>query len=90
MNAEEALVALKTMLEETDENARSLTEERLEMLLADADGDVRRAAYQGALLKSRCSAVTLPDGVSLESNRDYWLTLARAYRTNRSCLAERE
>ena len=58
------------------------------MLLDEAGGDVRKAAYQGALLKSRCTGVTLPDGVTLQSNRDYWLTVARVYRGNYTILAE--
>ena len=41
MSPEEALATLKTMLEETDENARLLTDERLELLLNEAEGDVR-------------------------------------------------
>lgn len=89
MSPEEALATLKTMLEETDENARMLTDERLELLLNEAGGDIRKAAYRGALLKSRCTGLTLPDGVSVESNREYWLTVARVYRGSHTVLAER-
>ena len=88
MEREEALLTLKDMLEESDETARMLSDRRLEMLLDEAGGDVRKAAYQGALLKSRCTGVTLPDGVTLQSNRDYWLTVARVYRGNYTILAE--
>ena len=88
MDREEALLTLKDMLEERDETARMLSDRRLEMLLDEAGGDVRKAAYQGALLKSRCTGVTLPDGVTLQSNRDYWLTVARVYRGNYTILAE--
>lgn len=88
MEREEALLTLKDMLEESDDTARMLSDRRLEMLLDEAGGDVRKAAYQGALLKSRCTGVTLPDGVTLQSNRDYWLTVARVYRGNYTVLAE--
>ena len=88
MDREEALLVLKDMLEESDDTARMLPDRRLEMLLDEAGGDVRKAAYQGALLKSRCTGVTLPDGVTLQSNRDYWLTVARVYRGNYTILAE--
>ena len=88
MEREEALLTLKDMLEERDETARMLSDRRLEMLLDEAGGDMRKAAYQGALLKSRCTGVTLPDGVTLQSNRDYWLTVARVYRGNYTILAE--
>ena len=67
-----------------------LPDRRLEMLLDETDGDVRRAAYLGAMLKARCTGVTLPDGVTLQSNRDYWLTVARVYRGNYTVLAEQK
>ena len=45
MEREEALLTLKDMLEERDETARMLSDRRLEMLLDEAGGDVRKAAY---------------------------------------------
>ena len=66
-----------------------LTDERLVLLLEEAGGDVRRAAYRGALLKSRCTGLSLPDGVTVESNRDYWLTVSRVYRGNHTNRMER-
>lgn len=89
MTDEEKLTTLKVMLEEDGEGCRTLTDERLKLLLTQTDGDVRRAAYQGALLKSRCTGLSLPDGVTVESNREYWLTVARTYRGNYTTLAER-
>lgn len=88
MTNDDAFDTLKIMLEEDDDSARMLSDERLELLLEDACGDVRRAAYQGALLKARCTGATLPDGVTLESNRQYWLTVARVYRGNYTALAK--
>ena len=43
MDREEALLVLKDMLEESDDTARMLPDRRLEMLLDETDGDVRRA-----------------------------------------------
>ena len=89
MTEAEKLATLKTMLEETDDESRTLSNERLELLLEETGGDVRRAAYQGALLKSRCTGLSLPDGVTVESNREYWLTVARVYRGNHTNRIER-
>lgn len=89
MTDEEKMEQLKTMLEEADDEARTLTDERLELLLQEADGDLRRAAYKGAILKARNSALRLPDGVTMESQREYWLTVARSYRSSCTMLAGR-
>ena len=89
MTDDEKLNTLAVMLEETDEDARTLSDERLKLLLTETDGDLRRAAYRGALLKARCTGLSLPDGVTVESNREYWLTVARTYRSSCTILAER-
>ncbi|MGN0772853.1 MAG: hypothetical protein ACI4MP_03575, partial [Candidatus Ventricola sp.] len=80
MTDADKLSRLKTMLEETDDTGRTLSDEQLEMLLENADGDLQRAAYKGALLKARCTGVSLPDGMTVESSRQYWLTVAKSYR----------
>ena len=89
MTDDEGLHNLRVMLEETDDAARMLSDRQLELLLERAGGDLRMAAYQGALLKSRCTGLSLPDGVTVESNREYWLTVARVYRGNYTALAQR-
>ena len=89
MTDDEKLYNLQVMLEETDNASRMLSDEQLELLIEQADGDLRAAAYRGALLKSRCTGLTLPDGVTVESNREYWLTVARVYRGNYTTLAQR-
>ena len=83
MADDEKLKCLKAMLEE-DGECRMLTDEMLSSLLDQAGGDLRKAAYHGALRKARDDSITLPDGTRLESQRDYWLTVARSYRENRS------
>ena len=89
MTDAEKLEKLQVMLEEADESARTLSDERLELLLEEAGGDLRKAAYRGALLKARATGLHLPDGVTLESQREYWLTVARSYRGSHTTLAER-
>lgn len=83
MADDEKMTRLKAMLEE-DGECRMLTDEMLRSLIDQAGGDLRRAAYLGALRKARNDAITLPDGTRLESQREYWLTVARGYRSNYS------
>lgn len=89
MGDAERLDQLKIMLEEDREDSRTLTDAQLMQLLEDADWDLRRAAYLGALLKSRCTGMSLPDGMTVQSSREYWLTVARVYRGNYTMLAQR-
>ena len=43
-------------------------------------GDLRAASYEGLLLKAEDTSLSLPDGLQLDDNRDYWLRLASLYR----------
>lgn len=57
-------------------------EEELNLLLETNDNSVNKASWKGCLLKS-----TADDGVSLgplktESNREYWLGLAKEYESD--------
>ncbi|EQB4335424.1 hypothetical protein ACYJ2V_001111 [Clostridium botulinum] len=57
------------------------SDEELEMLLENNDSDIKKASYQGCIMKAQAD-----DGVNLgplktESNRSYWLTLANSFKT---------
>jgi len=79
---EEKLAYIKLMLEETD-SCRTLTDAQLSAILSQAIGDADGAIYLGALIKAKADGITLPDGTTLPSNRDYWLAIAAAHRPNR-------
>lgn len=56
------------------------SDDELQMLLDNNDGDVSKASYQGCLMKAQAD-----DGINLgpiktASNRDYWLTLADSFK----------
>ena len=89
MTEDEFLEKLKLLLEEDDDDARVLSDDKLEFLMVESGFCLARAAYRGALLKARATGVSLPDGVTLESQREYWLTLAKAYRPNCTKLRQR-
>lgn len=76
------LAELKTILEENDDEYRMLSDERLKSMLIMEKGDLNRAVYLGALAKAQEDGISLPDGVSLPSSRDYWLRIAQMYRPN--------
>ena len=60
--------------------ASGFTDAALLTLLEKHDGDLRAASYEGLLLKAEDTSLTLPDGLQLSDNRDYWLRLASLYR----------
>ena len=64
--------------------ASGFTDAALLMLLEKHDGDLRAASYEGLLLKAEDNSLTLPDGLQLTDNRDYWLRLASLYRPIRT------
>ena len=86
-NYSELLPALRFNLRETAADAEcdcpcasGFTDAALLTLLEKHDGDLRAASYEGLLLKAEGSSLTLPDGLQLTDNRDYWLRLASLYR----------
>ena len=60
--------------------ASGFTDAALLLLLEKHGGDLRAASYEGLLLKAEDNSLSLPDGLQLDANRDYWLRLASLYR----------
>ena len=60
--------------------ASGFTDAALLMLLQKHGGDLRAASYEGLLLKAEDNSLTLPDGLQLSDNSNYWLRLASLYR----------
>lgn len=59
-------------------------DKELEILLESNDNDVKKASYQGCLLKAAADDKLEISGVKLSSNREYWLTLAETFREKES------
>ena len=78
----EPIKELKLLLRE--EQSPFFNDAELQYHLEQAGGDVRLAAYNCCLLKAEDDSINLPGGLSLPSNRAYWMGLARRYRTNQS------
>ena len=84
---DDELTYIKTMLDET-ESCRVLTDAQLSAYYTKA-GSADGAVYLGALNKAQNDQISLPDGTSLPSNREYWLSIAAAHRPNRGGVAQR-
>lgn len=60
----------------------------LDNLLTQANGDVDEASRRGLIIKAECDGVKFAD-LDLESSRQYWLSLSRLYRKDRTGSAAR-
>jgi hypothetical protein len=85
---QEKLDYMKLMLEETA-SCRVLTDAQLAGFLTKADGDADAAIYHGALAKAKVDGISLPDGTSFQSSREYWMAIAAAFRPNRGGVMKR-
>lgn len=85
----EEIAELKFNLRETCEECRCFSDDELYALIDKNKGDVRAASYEGLLIKAENDGIVLPSGVSVENNRNYWLSLARHYRPNCNACIER-
>ncbi|MBM7869304.1 L-asparaginase II [Clostridium pascui] len=52
----------------------------LQLLLDSHNGDLAKASYKGCILKAAADDAMTVSGIKLESNRDYWLTLAETFK----------
>ena len=55
------------------------SDEELEMLL-EQHGDIKTASYFGCLMKANADDKLEIAGIKLESNRQYWITLAERFK----------
>lgn len=75
---EELLKVLKFNIQE--KQFPYFSDEDLKMLLSNNDGDVKKASYQGCLMKAQADDSINIGPLKTESNREYWITLAESYK----------
>lgn len=60
------------------------TDEEIAYYLNYYNKDIDLTTYQLCLLKAEDDSISLPGGLTLANNRQYWLTLAKRYKPNGS------
>ena len=55
--------------------------EDLQLLLNKNNGDVEAASYEGCMKKAVSDDALTVSGITLKSNREYWLTLAKHFKS---------
>lgn len=70
-----------------EESSPFFTEEELDYYLKQNNNDLDLTTYECLLLKAEDDSISLPGGLQLANNSQYWLRLARKYKPNGSrCL----
>lgn len=73
---------LKLILRE--ESSPFFTDEELAYYLEKNSNDVTKTAYECLLLKAEDDSISLPGGLNLPNNKQYWLNIAKKYKSNGS------
>ena len=82
---QELIQELKIRLRE--ESSPFFTEEELTYYLSKNNNDLDLTTYECLILKSEDDSISLPGGLQLPNNSQYWLRLAKKYKPNGSrCL----
>lgn len=69
---------LKVILRE--ESSPFFTDEELAYYLEKNNQDIKSTAYECLLLKAEDDSISLPGGLQLANNSNYWLRLAKQYK----------
>lgn len=72
------LQELKIILRESQ--SPFFTDEELTFYLERNNSDINKTAYECFLLKAEDDSISLPGGLQLANNREYWLRLAKQYK----------
>ncbi|CEP88616.1 Uncharacterised protein [[Clostridium] sordellii] len=69
---------LKLILRE--ESSPFFTDEELLFYLKKNNNDLRKTAYECLHIKAEDDSISLPGGLQLANNSEYWLRLAKRYK----------
>lgn len=67
-----------------EESSPFFSDDDLEYYYDKNNKDINNTAYECFLIKAEDDSISLPGGLSLPNNKEYWLRLARKYRPNGS------
>ena len=73
---------LKLILRE--ETSPFFTDEEIAYYLNKNNGNINSTAYECLIIKSENDSISLPGGLNIADNQNYWLRLARKYKPNGS------
>ena len=77
-------VILKLKRELREETSPFFTEEEMAYYLQKNNYNVNAAAYECLIIKAENDSISLPGGLNIADNQNYWLRLAKKYKPNGS------
>lgn len=77
----EEILNLKIILRE--ESSPFFTNEELVFYFKKNNFDLNKTAYECFKLKAEDDSISLPGGLQLANNREYWLSLAKQYKSKK-------
>ncbi len=85
MNSSEKLSLLSSRLRAAGSECQCdvISQQEMTELISQCGGDVDAATYLACLRMAECTALVTPE-LETESQRQYWLSLARVYRPNKT------
>lgn len=80
----EHIEEIKILIRENKEEDSYFTDSEIRYYFKKNDNDVEATAYELLLIKAEDDSVSLPSGLNMSNNENYWLRLAQKYRPNGS------
>lgn len=67
-----------------EETSPFFTDEEMAYYLSKNNYNVNAAAYECLIIKAENDSISLPGGLNIADNQNYWLRLAKKYKPNGS------
>ena len=75
---------IKILIRENNLEDSYFTDSEIRFYFKKNNQDIEATAYELLLIKAEDDSVSLPSGIKLTNNENYWLRLAQKYRPNGS------
>ena len=75
---------IKMLIRERNEEDRYFSDEEIRFYYRKNNEDIYDTVYELLIIKAEDNSCKLPNGVEVASSKEYYLTLARKYRRNKS------
>ncbi len=90
MNLQQREILANLKLNLREEKFPCFSDDELTYVLNKYNFDLERTTYECLVMKAQDDTIRLPSGLSIQSSRNYWLSIAKRYRQNAGGSIKRE